>query len=48
MTSNSKTRRPLKGDGEHLNHRDKQQSRYYWKRERTAVKREIQKEREED
>ncbi|PZD70220.1 hypothetical protein C1752_16043 [Acaryochloris thomasi RCC1774] len=47
MTTNSKTRRPLRGDGEYRKHRDKRQSRDYWKRERTAVKREIQKTREE-
>lgn len=47
MTTNSKTRRPIKGDGEYRKHRNKHQSRYHWKRERTAVKREIQKAREE-
>ena len=35
----TKSKRPIKGDGEWRKHRNKPQKRYYWKRERQAQKR---------
>ena len=37
----SKSNRPIKGDGVLRKHRDRQQKRNYWKRERQAHKRSI-------
>ena len=37
----TKTKRPLKGDGEWRKHRNKWQKRRYWKRERRAHQRSI-------
>ena len=37
----TKTKRPIKGDGEWRKHRNKWQKRRYWKRERRAHQRSI-------
>jgi hypothetical protein len=42
----SKTNRPIKGDGVLRKHRDRQQKRNYWKRERQAYKLSIKKQEE--
>lgn len=43
----SKSNRPIKGDGVLRKHRDRQQKRNYWKRERQAYKQWIEKQLEQ-